>query len=375
LFKYTPETGRRSDIHTDSGCLSFTIALNEAGKEFIGGGTWFEGLQPPDDHVANNEHDPNVLEMSTGQVTIRPGGVKHAGHAVRSGTRYIIGGFCMHRNKPEVVRQLLSSSHISAGQTPTRLLEAAVAWNPACDASYSVLADHYEKVLDDVTRAQHVLEYCLQHVHPQSSPVAYALGSLYYQQQQQHGSQGEQETNWADGIRQCMQTCLNVDSNDVGAMKLAAEAYAQLGDITQQRAMYERIVYSPTVQASPDDQAMAYCSLGLLQEGTDAELECYQRALAVQPNHFGAWYSLAAAYGSRQDWNAAIETFRQAVPHATTPELEHKALQGLYQAASFLLRNDSNQPPPTSREEIIARFRNIMGSENWDRLAVLSAKP
>ena len=70
LFRYTPETGRRSDIHTDSGCLSFTIALNEPHVEYQGGGTWFEGLQ--------GNGGSNVLEMTTGKVTIRPGGVKHA---------------------------------------------------------------------------------------------------------------------------------------------------------------------------------------------------------------------------------------------------------------------------------------------------------
>ena len=196
LFKYTPETGFRTNVHTDSGCLAFTIALNP-NDEYEGGGTWFEGL--------DGVPEGGVIEMNQGQVTIRPGGVKHCGHAVHSGNRYIIGGFCMHKRKVEEVRQLLHAPPDTPAEMNRKTFEAAVALNPRSDLGYNLLASVYEKA-GELAKAQQVLEHCIQHVHPYSGDVAYALGSLYKDQKEY------------EKARECFKTCLKCDEYDFDAM-------------------------------------------------------------------------------------------------------------------------------------------------------------
>ncbi len=351
LFKYTPETGRRTDIHTDSGCLSFTIALNGQ-DEYSGGGTWFEGLQGGDGSC--------VIEMDVGECTVRPGGVRHCGNAVTSGTRYIIGGFCMNANKVEYVRMLmgLGSEEAQRGnyKKAEEALEAAIALNPDFDGPYSHLADLMTKQ-GNTGKAQQVLEHCLQHVNPKGSEIAYSLGTIYLNQAQY------------DNAARCMNVCLEVDDCDVDAMMAMAQIYAGRQDDAGEEAWYQRIIATPG--ASKEVAGKAYCNLGVLHAGSDKEIEYYERSLEMAPGRFPSIYSLACAYASQQNWGPAVTAFRQAIEVADKGSNDEKqALQNLYRVTMSKLQQD-NPLGTSSREEMMTMFVAIMGQENFEKLSAL----
>lgn len=350
LFKYTTETGRRTDVHTDSGCLSFTIALNGE-EDYEGGGTWFEGIQ--------KEDGSSIVEMNAGQITVRPGGVKHCGHAVTKGTRYIIGGFCMHRNKVETVRQLLTptTSTAAAPINNKANLEAAVALNPACDAAYNLLANDYLQAGEKV-KAQQVFEYCLQHVHAKSGDIAYSLGSLYLEQ------------DLHQKAKECMETCLQADDCDMDAMMALAQACSGMGDAAGEEACYQSVIQTDT--AAPKVIASAYCNLGVLHQGQPEEVEYYRKSLECVPDNFEPQFSLACAYASQQQWPEAVQAFRTAIDLTADKEFSVKALQALYKASMNLIRSDSSQP--ATREAMMARFHEVMGLDNYSRLAAVASQ-
>jgi tetratricopeptide (TPR) repeat protein len=381
LFKYTPETGRRTDIHTDSGCLSFTIALSSPETDYEGGGTWFHGLPSQrkipsdmsnDDKMieaknASLDRDNNVLSMDIGQITIRPGGVKHCGYAVTHGTRYIIGGFCIHRTRPEHVRMLLQpSTSAEASQEDVQqlqLFETAIVLNPGCTAAYNLLANHYIQNGNTV-KAKEILDYCIQNVDPQSSEVAYTLASICVDQQ------------LYDKALHYVSICLQVDPQDVEAIMMSAMIASNMGDTNREARCYQEIINIP--DAKPSVKASAYCNLGVLHQGEELELEYYRQSLICQPKTFSAMYSLASALASRKRWKDSIELFRQAIevlnscPDKQSNETalnRHKALRSLYTATMQFMKDRQNSLTSTmSRDEMIQCFQDTMGEDNFKEL-------
>ena len=350
VFKYTPETGRRTDVHTDSGCLSFTISLN-SNNDYQGGGTWFEGLQSSD-----NNNNNNVIEMNVGECTVRPGGVRHCGHAVTQGTRYIIGGFCMQAKKVEYVRMLLNLGQLgSTVKERQTALEVAIALNPGFDGPYTNLADLLIKE-GKTDQAKQVLEYCLEHVNPECGEVAYSLGSIHLEQ----GSYAQ--------AKRCMQVCLTADDSDVEAMLLLSQANAGEGNRAEEQTWYERIVASPG--ANDQAKASAYCNLGVLHQRDDHEIEYYQKSIALQPTFFAPRYSLACAYAIQQRWADAIQEFRAALScgGASNDEEELQAIKNLYKVAMEQIKVDHPQGV-ASRETMMQLFQDIMGVDNFNKLA------
>lgn len=355
LFKYSPETGRRTDTHTDSGCLSFTIALNPK-EEYSGGGTWFVGLK--------DGPNQGVIEMDAGQCTLRPGGVRHCGHAVTEGTRYIIGGFCMNRKKVEYVRMLLQLAQEYAGEGKTQeaqeALEAAILLNPGYDAPFSLLADVLKKRGDDAT-AKRALQYCLEHVNPNSVEVAYSLGTSHLHDRD------------CTKAKDYLQICLDADPMDVEAMEAMGQAYNGLKDATNELALYHRIVSMPDVKA--DILGRVFCNLGVLAEGTDDEIVFFQKSLQYKPLSFPASYSLGCAYAVRGQWDPAIVSFRRAVDVVEDgSEQEAKAIRILYTTVAKKMQEEANSqaaPSMPSQQEMVLFFSNLMGAANFQKMTRL----
>ena len=377
LFKYTPETGRRTDVHTDSGSLSFTIALSPL-SDYDGGGTWFQGLEAPrdelgvssDSSVTNVNNNGGVLAMDVGQITIRPGGVKHCGYAVTRGTRYIIGGFCIHRKRPEPVRMLLQRTAESEEEY-RMLLEAAIVLNPGCAASYNFLANSYI-ASGNSDMAQQIFEYCLENVDPTSSEVAYALASLYVDKQMYSKA------------AECLAICLHVDPLDIEAIMMAATVSSHLGDPNRESLYYHEIIGIPDAKATV--KASAYCNLGVLHQGEESEIEYYRQSLLLKPKNFSAMYSLACALASRKQWLEAIETFKTSLvlldeidtesdssikTENEKKENRSKALRSLYTSTVHFLKEESSLQSSASHDDMMKRFKEIMGHTNFDRLVAL----
>jgi hypothetical protein len=332
IFRYTPETGRRTDVHTDAGCLSFTIALNDA-SDYSGGGTWFDGY--------------GVVEMGVGHVTVRPGGVKHCGYAVESGVRIVLGGFAMLKSKVEPVRTLLTFA-----TDRVDLMEAAVALNPHLDAAYNILAGRYE-AMGRTNLAQTVLEYCLKEVNPNANEVSYALGSIY-KNQERYGEAME-----------CMKRCLITDAFDFDALLGVALCAAALNDTETEREYYQRIIHTPG--ASTKTLATAYCNMGVLEKGQDTELSYYRQSLEIMADSFSTHYCLASALAEQRQWPEAVKAFRDAVDLAENEDQQSQALRQLYKAVAWQMREAGYTPK--SREEAVARFQSLMGAANYQKAA------
>ncbi len=82
LLKYN-SSHPRTDVHIDNGILAMTLAMTPK-AEYSGGGTYFEHLG-----------ERFVLPMDVGYGTFRPGSVRHGGHKVTGGSRYILGAFLL----------------------------------------------------------------------------------------------------------------------------------------------------------------------------------------------------------------------------------------------------------------------------------------
>jgi hypothetical protein len=68
--------------HSDTSALSFSVALNQRGVDYDGGGTCFDDISGPD--------GSHVLDAEVGQALAFAGPLRHGGHPISSGERIIL---------------------------------------------------------------------------------------------------------------------------------------------------------------------------------------------------------------------------------------------------------------------------------------------
>jgi prefoldin subunit 5 len=78
---------------------------------------------------------------------------------------------------------------------------------------------------------------------------------------------------------------------------------------------------------------------------------------------------LGCAYASKQDWDPAIAAFRKAIDAVEeNSDDQSQALDKLYRVTMMKLQQESPSGP-LSRQEMMEKFMEIMGEENYQRLA------
>jgi len=170
LLKYN-SSHPRTDVHIDNGILAMTLAMTPR-EEYSGGGTFFE-------------HFDDILPMDVGQGTFRPGSVRHGGHRVTRGTRYILGAFLLLEDRVEHVRRLKNrgSKLRREGELvkAARYFEWALAINPRC---VTCLKDWAEILLagKDFVGAEKKIREALALLDNKDSDALFTLGLLLSEQ-------------------------------------------------------------------------------------------------------------------------------------------------------------------------------------------------
>jgi tetratricopeptide (TPR) repeat protein len=211
----------------------------------------------------------------------------------------------------------------------------------------------------------------LEEVNPQNGEVAYTLGLTYLKQKQ-----------YADA-KKCLDICLRVDDSDVDAMMAMAQVCAGVGGAAavEEASWYERIILQvphhdgASSSSNKETVASAYCNLGILRP--NQEIEYYQKALGIMPDHYQSRYSLGATYASTQQWEAAAEQFRWAVRLAAAAAKDDDnnksiilALTSLYKVALNIVQIERHD----SQTAMLQRMQEVMGNENYELLAATKTK-
>lgn len=276
LLKYN-SSHPRTDVHIDNGILAMTIAMTPQ-DSYQGGGTYFEHMAEP-------------IQMDAGHITVRPGSVRHGGHKVVSGTRYILGAFLLIKDRVEHVRRLKNrGSDLRKKQDlvgAAKHFEWALAINPKCT---TCLKDWAEILLTEkkYTQAELKIRESLRYLENRDSDALFTLGIIL---------------------------------SEVGKDEESIQAYTQ------------------SVAINADDAELCY-NLGIkLGERGDAngEMAMYARATNVDPMFGSAWLNWGIALAEQGQLDDAEVMFLKAM---TCPGSEASAMVNL--SMVYLRQGENN---------------------------------
>ena len=194
-----------------------TLAMTPQ-QDYVGGGTFFE-------------HFDTVLPMDVGHGTFRPGSVRHGGHRVTAGTRYILGAFLLIEDRVEHVRRLKNrgSKLRTAGdmKSAKKHFEWALALNPGCTTCMKDLAEILHREKNFVEAESHVRR-ALELLEEKDSDALFTLGMLLSEQ----GKTDESIQTYQRGLELNKEDAqmfynLGIKYGEVGNTKDEARMYAE----------------------------------------------------------------------------------------------------------------------------------------------------
>lgn len=232
-----------------------TLAMTRK-EDYTGGGTFFE-------HMGAND----ILEMDVGHGTFRPGSVRHGGHKVTSGVRYILGAFLLIDEKPEHVRRLKNrgSEIRKTGDldNAAKYFEWALAINPRCTTCLKDWAEilltqrKFEEAEAKIRTALELLEY-------KDSDALFTLGIL-----------------------------LSELGRDEESLK----------------------AYQDSLSLNAEDAELCY-NLGIklgAKGDTKGEMQMYAKATAIDPMQGGAWINWGTSLAEQGNFDDAELMFFKAL--------------------------------------------------------------
>lgn len=285
LLKYNA-SHPRTDVHIDNGILAMTLAMTPS-DEYVGGGTFFE-------HMGSDR----ILEMDVGHGTFRPGSVRHGGHKVTAGTRYILGAFLLIEDRVEHVRRMKnrgsemrqSQNHDIEGAA--KHFEWALAINPKCTTCMKDLAE-VRLAQNRLSDAEHLLRKALELLEEKDSDALFSLGVVL---------------------------------SEAGKDEESIDAYMK------------------SVKLNADDAELCY-NLGIklgARGDLKSEMTMYAKAVSVDPKFGGGWLNWGTSLAESGNFEDAEVMFLKAIE---CPEVKAKAMMNLsllYQKKAEVLAADGN---------------------------------